>query len=95
METFRFYQDCKVTCWERDHFTVEAESYEEAVAVVRSWKCEDVTNIIDPRLHWESREVLKDTSERMFPHENDGYPTMEVYNSDDMVVINDAPDAYK
>lgn len=43
MDNFRFYQDCKVTCWERDYFTVEAENYEEAVAIVRSWKCEDVT----------------------------------------------------
>ena len=47
MDNFRFYQACKVTCWERDYFTVEAENYEEAVAIVRSWKCEDVTNIID------------------------------------------------
>ena len=26
MDNFRFYQDCKVTCWERDYFTVEAET---------------------------------------------------------------------
>ena len=32
MEAFRFYQDRKVTCWERTHFEVTAESYEEAVA---------------------------------------------------------------
>lgn len=55
MDNFRFYQDCKVTCWERDYFTVEAENYEEAVAIVRSWKCEDVTNIIDSRLHLEGK----------------------------------------
>ena len=45
MGNFRFYQDCKVTCWERDYFTVEADNYEEAEAIVRSWKCDDVTNI--------------------------------------------------
>lgn len=32
MEAFRFYQDRKVTCWERTHFEVTAENYEEAVA---------------------------------------------------------------
>ena len=68
MDNFRFYQDCKVTCWERDYFTVEAENYEEAVAIVR------------------------DTSERIFPNENGGCPTMEIYNVDGLAVINDAPD---
>ena len=36
MEAFRFYQDRKVTCWERTHFEVTAENYEEAVALVKS-----------------------------------------------------------
>lgn len=31
METFSFYQDRKVTCWERTRFEVTAENYEEAV----------------------------------------------------------------
>ena len=50
MGKFEFYQDCKVTSWERDYFTVEANSYEEAEAIVRSWRCKDVSNIIDSRL---------------------------------------------
>ena len=92
MGNFRFYQECKVTCWERDYFTVDAENYEEAEAIVRSWKCDDVTNITDKRLHLESNEVLRDTSERMFPDENGGCPTIEIYNADGSAVINDAPD---
>ena len=40
MEAFRFYQDRKVTCWERTHFEVTAENYEEAVALVKSWQGE-------------------------------------------------------
>ena len=92
MGNFRLYQDCKVTCWERDYFTVEAENYEEAEAIVRSWKCDDVTNITDKRLHLERNEVLCDTSERIFPDENGGCPTMEIYNADGLAVINDAPD---
>lgn len=92
MGNFRFYQECKVTCWERDYFTVEAENYEEAEAIVRSWKCDDVTNITDKRLHLERNEVLRDTSDRMFPDENGGCPTIEIYNADGSAVINDAPD---
>lgn len=92
MGNFRFYQDCKVTCWERDYFTVEAENYEEAAAIVRSWKCDDVTNVTDNRIHLERNEVLRDTSERIFPDENGGCPTMEIYNADGLAVINDAPD---
>ena len=54
MEKFNFYQDCKVTSWERDTFTVEANNYEEAVAIVRSWKGEDILGITDSRLCHES-----------------------------------------
>ena len=47
MGEYKFYQDRKVTSWERDYFSVKADSYEEAEAIVRSWNCEDVSNIID------------------------------------------------
>lgn len=53
MGKYKFYQDRKVTSWERDYFSVEADSYEEAVAIVRSWNCEDVSNITDDRLHYD------------------------------------------
>lgn len=32
MGKYQFYQDRKVSSWERDYFTVEAESYEDAEA---------------------------------------------------------------
>ena len=67
MGKFEFYQDCKVTSWERDYFTVEANSYEEAEAIVRSWRCKDVSNIIDSRLSHGRSEALRDTSELLFP----------------------------
>ena len=44
MGEYKFYQDRKVTSWERDYFSVKANSYEEAEAIVRSWNCEDVSN---------------------------------------------------
>ena len=49
MGKFEFYQDCKVKSWERDYFTVEANSYEEAEAIVRSWRCKDVSNHYCPK----------------------------------------------
>lgn len=93
MGKYKFYQDCKVTSWERDYFSVEADSYEEAVAIVRSWDCEDVSNIIDNRLCYEEWEALKDTSERLYPEENDGFPTMEIFNQDGESILTNVPEA--
>ena len=90
MGKYKFYQDCKVTSWERDHFTVEADSYEEAVAIIRSWNCEDVSNIIDSRLCYGQWEALHDTSERMFPEDNNGSPTMEIFNQEGESIITNA-----
>ncbi len=42
MAYYAFYQDRKVTCWERTHFDVQADTYEEALAIIKSWGGEDV-----------------------------------------------------
>ena len=78
MGKFEFYQDCKVTSWERDYFTVEANSYEEAEA------------IIDSRLSHGRSEALRDTSELLFPEENDGYPTIEIFNQEGESIMTNA-----
>lgn len=90
MGKFEFYQDCKVKSWERDYFTVEANSYEEAEAIVRSWRCKDVSNIIDSRLSHGRSEVLRDTSELLFPEENDGYSTIEIFNQEEESIMTNA-----
>ena len=92
MGKYQFYQDRKVTSGERDYFTVKAASYKDAEAIVRSWKCEDVSNIIDSRLCYDEWLALADTSECMFPDENGGCPTIEVYNSKGKAIINNAPE---
>lgn len=38
MKTFDFYQDRKVTCWERTQFSIEAESYKEALEIINHGK---------------------------------------------------------
>ena len=68
MGEYKFYQDRKVTSWERDYFSVKANSYEEAEAIVRSWNCEDVSNIIDNRLCYEEWQVEKPLNFDPFGH---------------------------
>ena len=92
MGKYKFYQDRKVTSWERDYFSVEADSYEEAEAIVRSWNCEDVSNIIDKRLCYEEWQALTDTSEFMLPEENDGNPTIEIFNQDGESIMTNIPE---
>jgi len=71
MEAFRFYQDRKVTCWERTHFEVTAENYEEAVALVKSWQGEDVLCFEDDeKIIITDGETLYDTSESLSVEEN-------------------------
>lgn len=70
---------------------LKANSYEEAEAIVRSWNCEDVSNIIDNRLCYEEWQALTDTSESMLPEENDGNPTIEIFNEDGESIMTNVP----
>ena len=80
MEAFRFFQDRKVTCWGRTRFEVKAESYEEAVALVKSWQGEDVLCFEDDEnIIITDGETLYDTSESLSVEENGGQPTIEVF----------------
>lgn len=80
MAYYAFYQDRKVTCWERTHFDVQADSYEEALAMIKSWGGEDV-------VLWEDEEkviitdgsTLYETSEALSPEDNHGRATIEVF----------------
>lgn len=92
MGKYKFYQDRKVTSWERDYFSVEADSYEEAEAIVRSWKCEDVSNVSDSHLHYERWESLPETSEYLLPEENGGCPTMEIFNQAGDSIMTNVPE---
>lgn len=92
MEKYQFYQDRKVTSWERDYFSVEADSYEEAVSIIRSWECEDVSNISDNRLFYDEWFALPDTSEPLLPEENGGCPTMEIFNQSGESIMTNVPE---
>lgn len=93
MEKFNFYQDRKVTCWERTHFDVKAESYEEAVAIVKSWQGEDVLCFEDDEnIIITDGETLYDTSESLSVEENGEQPTIEVFANNGEDIINNKPD---
>ena len=93
MEAFRFFQDRKVTCWGRTRFEVKAESYEEAVALVKSWQGEDVLCFEDDEnIIITDGETLYDTSESLSVEENGGQPTIEVFADNGEDIINNKPD---
>lgn len=96
MEAFRFYQDGKVTCWERTHFEVTAENYEEAVAIVKSWQGEDVLCFEDnEKVIIMDDKTLYETSEHLSVEENGGNPTIEVFADNGENIINNSPDNTK
>ena len=79
MEKFRFKQDVKVIVWVRQSFTIEAESKEDALRKVERFKTEDVTdeiNDVDCETLWETQEL-------MYPKDNDGMCTIELYDEHD------------
>ena len=70
MKTFDFYQDRKVTCWERTQFSIEAESYKEALEIIKSWGGEDVLCFEDDKqIMVTDGETLYETSEAISPIE--------------------------
>lgn len=91
MEAFRFYQDRKITCWERIHFDVTAETYEEALTIVQSWQGEDV-------MVWEDEEkviitdcaTLYETSEPLSSKGNNGQATIEVFEMSGKCITDNA-----
>ena len=92
MNTYQFYQDPKVSCWERTHFEVKAESYEEAVALVRSWQGEDVLVFEDDKqVFFLEYEPLYETSKALIPEENGGRATIEVFDCEGKEIYNNTP----
>lgn len=90
METFDFYQDRKVSCWERTYFSVTAENYDKALEIIQSWKGEDVLNFSDDtKIIITDGETLFETSESLSPQENGGKPTIEVFtHSGEEIITN-------
>lgn len=71
MKTYNLYVDRKCTIWEREYYTIEAESETKALE-----KC------LSPDVECYNSEFLYDTAGYMTPKDNDNYPTLEVFNRD-------------
>lgn len=76
MKEFEFYQDVKITMWQRQYISVKAESKEEALKLVEEYKTYDASAYLSPS----STEYLYDTEELMLPEENDGFATIQLYD---------------
>ena len=71
METYRLSVDRKYTIWEREYYTIEAESEIEALE-----KC------LSTDVECDGSEFQYDTADYMTPKDNGDYPTLEVFNED-------------
>ena len=76
-KTFNFYQDVKVTIWKRQHFSIEAETEEEARELAKQCADKDIYDCDDIEI--DNDEWLYDTEEQITPEENGGCATIEVY----------------
>lgn len=93
MENFHFYQDKKARCWVRTHFTVRAESREEAEEIVRRHNAADVATYENgDDIMIMDDDVLYDSIENLSSDENYGQATIEVYySSTGKEIINNQP----
>lgn len=82
MPRYSFYQDTKVETWERSHFDVTANSYEEAVAIVKAFKDSDVDNHQDEEyIEFGIFESIYETSQKIEPLPG-ASPTIMIFNED-------------
>lgn len=77
MKTFDFYKDEKNTVWLRLKFSIEAESYEQALEKIKQIESDPNQSYDDD--DWE---YLYETLEGMDPEDNGGEPTFEIYSED-------------
>lgn len=79
METFSYYFDEKVAIWNRNYFTVDAESKEEADQIAKDY-------ILEKDIDWDIditfSEYLYDTSSNLSVEENGGEPTLELFTDE-------------
>lgn len=74
MSKTRFYVDEKVTVWRRTWYSLDEEKTNEQI--VESVRVNDISHDID------NSEILYETEEYMFPVDNGGQSTIEIYSDD-------------
>lgn len=82
MKTFDFYKDEKNTIWLRFKFSIEADSYEQALEKIKEIE-QDPSGSYENDLGWTyGWEYLEETLEGMTREENGGEPTCEIHSED-------------
>ena len=90
MKKFNFYQDKKVTIWNRGYFTIEAETQEEAnQKVLEAIKNGDISHF-----QYTTSKYMFDTVEELSVDENYGNPTIVIYNTNDKLIYHNAKANY-
>lgn len=84
MNTFSFYQDNKITTWERNIFNIEAETKKEAIEILKDAAKKVSPNCTDFRepLFEGEYEQLSEVCEYLLPEDNKNEPTTEVYDNE-------------
>ncbi len=83
MNEFNFYQDQKISLWKRLFFKVKAENYDKALEIVKAMKNEDVFCFEDGNIiQFSHAERLDDTEEQLSLKDNNGNPTLELFNEE-------------
>jgi len=80
MTNFNFYLDQKVTTWMRTHFSVDAESYEEACKIA-----EQMTIDGQADMPWD--EIDEFSKDVMTTNQNSGFSTQQLFNLDGEVIF--------
>lgn len=83
MNEYRFYQDVKVEIWQRQYFTIKADTKEEALEEIEQYKKMDVSAdyIVG------HSEYLYETERVLSPEENDGDATIELYDEETEICL--------
>jgi hypothetical protein len=82
MKTFDFYRDEKCSVWTRSKFSVEAETYEQAVQKVLDMEDNCDYDEVDSQF-----EVLFETMDELTPDVNEDKSTIELFSSDTNALI--------
>jgi len=82
MNTYQFYQDEKITVWQRHTFSVTADTPQEAEAFIRENNLVDGTDWhgegFGGRVEHIQTETMFETADAMTVEENGGSPTIEI-----------------
>jgi len=83
MTKYRFYEDRKVSVWERIYFSIEAATIETAQAAAIAHRSLYAAACDDAAIEIEESETHYETIREIAPSENEGRATVRIHSVDD------------